>query len=288
MLSRSRNPHFIVYLCIVTLLVTSLEGTGGAQAPAPPTEPLSGPIPTQITVRVVAHKSMVIGDEVGGARVTITDTASGAILATGLQQGEAGDQSQIMRTPRLMEEPHYSTKPAAAFRTTLALERPTHVEITVQGPLAHPSAMQKVSKTILLVPGRDITGDGIVMLLHGFIIQIEHPTVSESLIAKEDVRLRASVRTLSGAPLRPYSDFDSRKIKIYAEILINGQIKERLQMFYAGAKGSFETPFFVPTPNDAPNGFTIRVIAADEAGSNFGMTEAKYPVLSERLRPRKN
>ncbi len=281
------NPGAHLFV-VLFAFVASLGGTGGAQAPAPPTEPLSGPIPTQITVRVVAHKGMVIGDEVGGARVTITETATGAILATGLQQGEAGDQTHIMRTPRLMEEPHYSTKPAAAFRTTLPLERPTQVDITVQGPLAHPSAIQRVSKTILLIPGRDIIGDGIVMLLHGFIVQIEHPTASESLIAKEDVRLRASVRTLSGAPLRPYSDFDSRKIKIYAELLINGAIKERLQMFYAGAKGTFEAPFFVPTPADAPDGFTLRVIAADETGSNFGMTEAKYPVLSERLRPRKN
>jgi hypothetical protein len=148
--------------------------------------------------------------------------------------------------------------------------------------------MQKVSKTILLIPGRDITGDGIPMLLHGFIVQIEQPNGSESLIAKDDVRLRASVRTLSGAPVRPYSDWDSRKIKIYAEIAIGDRITERLQMFYAGSKGSFEAPFFVPTPAEAPDGITVRVIAADEAGSNFGMTEAKYPVLTERLRSKKN
>ena len=254
----------------------------------PPTEPLSGPIPTLVTVRVVAHKAMVIGDEVGGARVTITDVATGAILATGLQQGEAGDQNQIMRTPRLMEEPRYSTRTSAAFHTTLTLDHPTLVEIIVQGPLAYPHAQQKVSKTVLLIPGRDITGDGIPMLLHGFIVQIEQPTGSESLIAKEDVRLRASVRTLSGAPVRPYSDWDSRKIKIYAEIVIGDRITERLQMFYSGTKGSFEAPFFVPTPNEAPDGLTVRVIAADETGGNFGMAEVKYPVLTERLRSKKN
>jgi hypothetical protein len=270
------------------MLVISLVGTGEAQAPVPPAEPLSGPIATQVTVRVVAHKAMVIGDEVGGARVTITDVATGAILATGLQQGEAGDQTQIMRTPRLMEEPHYSTRPAAAFRATLSIEKPTLVDITAVGPLAYPHAQQKVSKTVLLIPGRDITGDGIPMLLHGFIIQIEQPVGGDSLMAKEDVRLRASVRTLSGAPVRPYSDWDSRRIRIYAEIVIDDRITERLQMFYAGAKGSFEAPFFVPTPAEAPNGVTIRVIAADESAGNVGMVESKYPVLTERLRPRKN
>ena len=63
----------------------------------------------------------MIGDAVGGARITITDVASGRLLASGIQTGEAGDQNQIMRTPRIMEEPRYSTRPSAAFRTTLSL-----------------------------------------------------------------------------------------------------------------------------------------------------------------------
>ena len=64
-------------------------------------------------------------------------------------------------------------------------------------------------------------------------MQIEHPKPGEPLIAKEDVMLRASVRTFSGALVRPHSDWDSRKIHIYAELLIGDRIVERLQMFYA-------------------------------------------------------
>ena len=59
---------------------------------------------------------MVLGREVGSARVTITDVATKQILATGIQQGEAGDQNQIMRTPRLMEEPHYSSRRRNVYR----------------------------------------------------------------------------------------------------------------------------------------------------------------------------
>ena len=84
---------------------------------------LNGPQPTTVLVRVVAHGAMVLGREVGGARVTITDVASGHILATGLQQGESGDQNQIMRTPHLMEEPIYSSRPSAAFISTLELQK---------------------------------------------------------------------------------------------------------------------------------------------------------------------
>jgi len=245
------------------------------------------PVATEVMVRVVAHGAMVVGDEVGGARVTITDVATGRLLASGQQQGEAGDQNQIMHTPRLMEEPHYSTRPSGSFRTTLHLDRPTLVEISAQGPLAYPASMQRASKTVLLIPGRDLTRDGIVLDLNGYIVQIEHPAAGESLIAKEDVTLRASVRTLSGAVVRPHGDWDSRKITIYGEVMIGDRVIERLQLFYSGSKSSFEAPFFVPTPAEAPKGISLRVVAADGAGANFGMDQANYPVLPEQLRPRK-
>ena len=246
---------------------------------------LNDPKPTTVLVRVVANGSMVLGKDVGGARVTITDVATKQILATGIQQGEAGDQNQIMRTPRLMEEPRYSSRPAAAFTTTLDLLQPTLVEVTAEGPLAYPASSQRASTTVWLIPGRDMTNDGIVLSLYGYIVQIEHPQLGAPLIAKDDVILRASVRTLSGALVRPHGDWDSRKIHLYGELMIGARVLERLQLFYSGERATFEAPFFVPLPNDAPDGIALRVIAADSAGGNFGMSQAKYPVLSERLRP---
>jgi hypothetical protein len=244
---------------------------------------LNEPKPTAILVRVVAHGSMVLGKEVGGARVTITDVASGRILASGLQQGDAGDQNQIMRTPHLMEEPLYSSRASASFTTTLELAHPTLVDIAAEGPLAYPASSQRASKRIWLIPGHDLTNDGIVLALYGYIVQIEHPKPSEPLIAKDDVMLRASIKTLSGSLVRPHGDWDSRKVHIYGELLIGDRVLERLQMFYSGEKASFEAPFFVPLPKDAPDGITLRVVAADPASDNFGVGQAKYPVLSERL-----
>jgi hypothetical protein len=227
---------------------------------------------------------MVLGRQVGGARVTITDVASGEILAAGLQQGEAGDQNQIMRTPRMMEEPVYSTRASASFTTILELARPTLVEITAEGPLAYPAAAQRASTRVWIIPGQDLTNDGIVLALYGYIVEIEHPTPDDPLIAREDVTLRASIRTLSGSLVRPHGDWDSRKIHIYGEVLIGDRVLERLQMFYSGRQAEFEAPFFVPRSQDAPDGMTLRVIAADPAGGNFGVGQATFPVLSERLR----
>lgn len=276
----------LVPLGLILSLVLLPWFASAAQSQTTPDLPLNGPLPTIVLVRVVSHGSMVLGKEVGGARVTITDVASGQTLATGLQQGDAGDQNQIMRTPHLMEEPIYSTRPSAAFTTTLHLQNPTMVEISAEGPLAYPDALQKTSKTLLLVPGQDLTHDGIVLHLYGYLVQIDRPKPREALIAKDDVKLRASVRTLSGSLVRPHGDWDSRKIRIYGEVLIGDRIIERLQMFYDEGSRTFEAPFFVPPSKDVPDGITVRVVATDLSTGNAGMDQANYPVLSERLPPK--
>ncbi|HSF69084.1 MAG TPA: hypothetical protein VLA47_01790 [Nitrospira sp.] len=255
-----------------------------AEGEPPPDPHLNDPKPTKILVRVVAHGAMVVGQEVGGARVTITDLETKQVLAIGIQQGEAGDQNQIMRTPHLMEEPVYSARPAASFTTTLELRKPTLVEIMAEGPLGHPASMQQASQTVLLIPGHDLTNDGIVLHLYGYIVRIEDPKAGQTLIAKDDVKLRASVRTLSGTLVRPHGDWDSRKIRIFGELLIGDRIVERLQMFYSNDTGTFDAPFFVPKPDEAPNGIVLRVVATDLATGNSGVGVAEYLVTREQLK----
>ena len=149
------RPLFI--RLIGTCLLVLLSSAGAAFTPDPSESELDSktryndPLPTTVLVRVVAHRSLVLGHDVGGARVTITDVASGQLLASGLQQGEPGDQTQIMRTPHLMDEPVYSARPAASYSATLELTRPTLVEITAEGPLAYPNALQRASTTVLLL-----------------------------------------------------------------------------------------------------------------------------------------
>jgi hypothetical protein len=87
--------------------------------------------------------------------------------------------------------------------------------------------------------------------------------------------------------VRPHGDWDSRKIHIYGELLIGERVLERLQLFYNNDRACFEAPFFVPLSDDAPDGITLRVVAADPSGANFGVGKATYPVLSERLPPKK-
>ena len=44
------------------------------------------------------------------------------------------------------------------------------------------------------------------------------------------MKLRASIRTLSGSPVRPHGDWDSRKLTIYGEVLL-GESRSRVPVF---------------------------------------------------------
>ncbi len=151
---------------------------------------------TRVTVRAVSCDAKVIGSLVGGCAIEIKNLITGDILARGLHLGGSGDTETIMRRPRRRGEPVYATEGTAAFVAELELAEPAPVEITAKGPLAYPQAMQRAAKTTWLVPGEDIAGDGIVLELHGFIVDIMQPESIDVLHSNQRVPLQTSVRLL--------------------------------------------------------------------------------------------
>lgn len=151
-------------------------------------------VPTKVLVRAISRDAKIIGDGVGGARITIRDPASGEVLAQGIQRGGSGDTKSIMREPHERHAPVYETEGAAHFLATLSLERPMVVEITAEGPLDPPHATQRASKRVLLVPGIDVVGEGVLLEIHGFIAELLAPSEGASLSAGQPVEVRAKVR----------------------------------------------------------------------------------------------
>jgi len=137
-------------------------------------------VPTKIIVRVVAKDSKVIGSGVGGAFVRIRNLETGEILAQGKQEGGTGDTESIMVRPRKRGEIIYGTSGAASFQAEISLDRPTQVEIYTEAPLAYPQSIQKGSKTLTLIPGKHILGEGVIIELDGLIVNIVSPSQKES------------------------------------------------------------------------------------------------------------
>ena len=153
-------------------------------------------IPTKVIVRVVARDAQVIGSGVGGAFVRIKNLETGEILAEGKQQGGTGSTERIMVQPRRRGETVYATLGSAHFEAKILLDRPTQVEIDAEAPLGYPQAVQKGSKTLTLIPGKDLLGEGIIIELNGLIVNILSPSSKESIKGGEAVLVRAEVRML--------------------------------------------------------------------------------------------
>jgi hypothetical protein len=101
-----------------------------------------------------------------------------------------------MVQPRRRGEVLFGTPDAAFFQTEIRLDKPTPVEILVEAPLAYPHALQKGSKTITLIPGKHLLGEGLIIELNGLIVNILSPSPKENLKKGEGVLVRAEIRML--------------------------------------------------------------------------------------------
>lgn len=153
-------------------------------------------ITTKVIVRVTSKDAKVVGSGVGGAFVRIKNLETGEVLAQGKQLGGTGETDRIMVKPHRRGEVLYGTPDAASFQAEIPLERATPVEIYTEAPLGYPHAIQKGSKTLTLIPGKHILGEGVIIELSGLIVNIISPSSKGSLKKGEEIVVRVEVRML--------------------------------------------------------------------------------------------
>lgn len=230
-------------------------------------EAQSDPEATRVVVRAVSQDAKVIQDPVGGARVTIREVETGRVLARGLQKGDSGSTEKIMRQPHERGTSIYGG--AAKYVAQLRLARPTVVEVAAEGPMAYPQAIQRTSKTMLLVPGEHVEGDGVVLTLHGYIVEIERPAEPLQASAGSTIDVRARVRMMCGCPTEPGGMWDADEIDIEARLLKNGSVVKRTPLRFAGETSIYEGTLEAPQTGR----YRLQVIASDPEKVNFGRHE---------------
>lgn len=233
-------------------------------------------VPTDVVVRAVAHDAKVVGSSVGGARITITDAESGDVLAEGVQEGGTGDTDLIMRQPHGRRGTIYGTSDAAAFRATLHLEAPTVVEVTAEGPLGTPHAARTASRSLLLLPGRDVTGEGVVLELQGLAVQIGAPDEAAAPPRPGgEIPVRVTVEMMCGCPFTPGGLWDADSVDVTARLSRDGRTVADADLRYAGEPSTFGAT--LPAPAE-PGAYRLVVTAAQEDADNFGVARTEVRV----------
>ena len=239
---------------------------------------------TQIDVRVIAKDGKYLGNDVGGALVTIHDVQTGELLAHGSTNGGSG-VANLMDIPL----PRYAVLPvdeASVFTATFDLDEPKLIRVTAYGPQGAQQSANTVSQTQWVYPGKDITGGakggGLLLEIPGLVVQVLNPpTHFLPQTAPEHIDIRVNVTMMCGCPIGVgHPPWHPAQFEVKAVVKQGATIVTEVPLEYQENE-----PFDVPSqfagtwpvpPNDTdqPAIYDIIVFAFQQKNGNTGVDRA--------------
>jgi hypothetical protein len=186
-----------------------------------------------------------------------------------------------MRRPRERGRAIFHTPGTASFQATLELSAPTRVRVVAEGPLGVPDATERASTSLVLLPGHDLTGDGVVLELYGLAVTPHIPAAAGGgndaaspgakrndvlVVEGPSVMVRATVTMLCGCPITPGGLWDAGRVRVRARLLRGEAVVAEAPLSYAGRPSTFEGRITAPAPGD----YRLVVVAADPDRANLG------------------
>jgi len=220
----------------------------------------------------VTHDAKLIGTAVGGVRLTIRDAESGRLLAEGLHEGGTGDTRRIVTEPRRRGEPVFETEGAARWVASVVLDTPTLVDISAEGPLGYPDQMVRTTKRILLIPGRHVDGDGVVLEMHGYLLDVLAPDSVTSARAGAPLAVRVRVRLLCSCPTQPGGLWEVGEV--VARLMRNGTTVQEATLRYGGEESIYAGEIPAVDAGD----YELEVLAASPRSATFGRVQRSIRV----------
>lgn len=229
---------------------------------------------THIVIRAKAKDAKFIGSSIGGAYVMVKSKMTGEIMAQGKTEGSTGNTDLIMNTP-WKRGVSLTDESTAKFLATIDIDEPTFVTIEVQSPISNKQAMVQASTEIWLIPGKDILGDGIVVEIPGFVLDIleprTHQYVSLASVADKTFTVQANLVMMCGCTISKGGIWDSERIEVSAIIKRNGDHFLDVPLGLV-SENLFETSFKVENPGQ----YEVVVYAYDEMTGNTGVDKVNF------------
>ncbi len=217
-----------------------------------------GAVPTKLVVRAKANDAKFIGTAVGGLKVVVRDALTGKTLAEKTLEGKTGNTKIIMKDP-IMRNTVLSQGGAAKAEFVFDIEEPVKLEIELVGPLGAGNNIHKEVKTTWLIPGKDITGDGILFNLYGLIVHAYSPKPHEFFPVGTKVTIGAHITPMCGCPERPDFLWDANKVNAKAAVFFKGKKIAEVPLKWASRISHFEASFVPKEPGD----YKIVIMASD-------------------------
>ncbi|WP_419319964.1 hypothetical protein ACN2C7_03855 [Caulobacter sp. ErkDOM-E] len=228
--------------------------------------------PTKIEVRVIARGAKFLGGYTSPVRVTLSDADTGETLARGATSGSTGDTQRIMTNGKDSDGKRASAD-SAVFQTTLDIDRPRRVTVTVAGPLSQPQATTTASSTQWVLPGHDVTaGDGWLIELPGLIVDIADPIAYRWVKVGETVPLRVGVTMLCGCAILETGPWRSGDTEVEAFVTTNGKSLRRIPLRFEPSTAVF----VANVPADEVGLYEVEVRGWMKASNNAGVARTAF------------
>ncbi len=220
---------------------------------------------TTVMVRALAKDAKFIGNSIGGAKIIIRNAETGEILDQGLTSGSTGDTKLILQTPQKRYDSLTDEK-TAGFEAKLRIDKPTFIDVEAHAPINKKQAKVVSTTQLWVIPGKDITGDGVVLEVPGFVVDILSPQTHERINSSEEIKLKANVIMMCGCPVTEGGTWDANQYEIKA-IIVSEEIESREITLSPTEKPST----FAANTNLEKGYYTITIYAFDPVTGNTGV-----------------
>lgn len=231
---------------------------------------------TSIIVRAKAKDAKFIGSSLGGAYVVIKNKMTDEVLAKGKTEGSTGNTDLIMKTP-WKRGSSISNEYTAKFLATIDIDEPTFITIEVYSPINNKQARVNASTELWLIPGKHILGDGIIIEISGFIIDILEPRthhyISLTSVENKPFKLKANMVMMCGCPINKNGLWDSEQIEVKAIVKLNGELLTEVSLNLVSTN-LFEGEFTINNTGQ----YEVIIYAYEERTGNTGVDKVNYVI----------
>ena len=224
---------------------------------------------TSVMIRVKAKDAKFIGTSMGGAKVIIRNERTGNILAEGFTKGSTGNTEVIMKSPKTRAS-KLSDENTAGFLAKLNIEKPVFVNVEAFAPNEN---RVKSTTQLWVIPGKDILGDGLIITIPGFIIDILSPQTHQSIGANKEIEIKTNIVMMCGCPITKDGIWGADQYEVKALISKDGKKEKTIDLKVLEEASTFSGKVIL-----VPGNYEILVYVFDPVSGNTGLDKTNIIV----------
>lgn len=232
---------------------------------------------TKVMIRAKARDAKFIGTSLGGAHIIVRNKLNGKILTEGNTTGSTGNTDLIMKTPKIRGN-SIADEQTGGFIANIDIDEPTFVTVEVISPLNSRQAQATVTTELWLIPGKDILGEGIILEIPGYIIDIlkprTHQYIALNTIKDKPFLFQANIVMMCGCVIDKGGVWNSDEIEVKGILKKDGKVIKNVDMSLVSTN-LFEGNHLINTPGN----YELILYAYDKKTGNTGVDKVNYVVF---------